>query len=330
MNKLISVIVPVYKVEKYIDRCINSIINQTYKNLEIILVDDGSPDNCPRIIDDYSQKDSRIKVIHKENGGLSSARNAGIEIATGDYIGFVDSDDYIRNDYFEILLENIMVTDADLSICRNKKFCENDEVFTEKLINIEAVYNKKQLLYELYKAPGVHECAWGKLYAKKIFDTIKFPVGRIYEDSSIMHEVYMNVNKAVFTNNELYFYLVDRNDSLMSSKYDIKKQNDNYLWLMERYEYLTKNVPEMKNVIGVGHIRNSITLLERTYTSNNYEIRNTDILKKLEEHIKFVLNDVDKNVLFDILDNYKLACLFLYLQDKEIYEKEIEALKKSR
>ena len=107
MNPMISVIVPIYNVEKYLARCVDSIVNQTYKNLEIILVDDGSPDRCPQMCDDYAEKDSRIKVIHKKNGGLSDARNAGMAVATGEYISFIDSDDWIETSMFELLLNNI-------------------------------------------------------------------------------------------------------------------------------------------------------------------------------------------------------------------------------
>ena len=114
-NPKISVIVPVYKVEKYLDKCVESIVNQTYKNLEIILVDDGSPDNCPAMCDEWAEKDERIRVIHKENGGLADARNAGMDIATGDYIGFVDSDDWIEPNMYEVLLKNALKYDADIS-----------------------------------------------------------------------------------------------------------------------------------------------------------------------------------------------------------------------
>ncbi len=121
LGEKISVIVPIYKVEEYLHRCIDSIINQTYTNLEIILVDDGSPDNCPMICDEYAKKDSRIRVIHKKNGGLSDARNAGLEIATGEYIGFVDSDDWIHKDMYHILYKNIIEKDADIAECSIKK-----------------------------------------------------------------------------------------------------------------------------------------------------------------------------------------------------------------
>ena len=114
MNPLISVIVPIYNVEKYLARCVDSIVNQTYKNLEIILVDDGSPDRCPQMCDDYAEKDSRIKVVHKKNGGLSDARNAGMAVATGEYISFIDSDDWIETSMFELLLNNIFQYDCEI------------------------------------------------------------------------------------------------------------------------------------------------------------------------------------------------------------------------
>ena len=126
MQPLISVIVPIYNVEKYLDRCVGSIINQTYKNLEIILVDDGSPDNCPQMCDDYAKKDSRIKVVHKENGGLSDARNAGMKVATGEYVSFIDSDDYISLDFYETLLETIVDNDSDIVECSVVKFYEDN------------------------------------------------------------------------------------------------------------------------------------------------------------------------------------------------------------
>lgn len=330
MNNLISIIVPVYKVEKYLPKCINSIINQTYKNLEIILVDDGSPDNCPNMIEEYARNDKRIKIIHKENGGLSSARNAGLEIATGDYISFVDSDDYVRRDYIEILLNNLKNANADISICKNKKFSEGEEIIINEVSDVE-IYNKKQLIYELFKFGAVHECAWGKLYAKKLFDNIRFPIGRIYEDSSIMHEIYNNVEKAVYTNNELYYYLVNRSDSIMGNTYSAKKQHDNYLFIIERQEYLLKNLPELRDLATAGFIRNSITVFERTYTmGDSDELKNNEIMIELEKIVRNELAKVDKNVLAEILDTYKLASLYLFLQNKNVYAKAIKELKESR
>ena len=151
MEDLITIVVPVYKVEKYIDRCVTSILNQTYKNLQIILVDDGSPDNCGKICDEYAKKDNRIEVIHKENGGLSDARNAGINIAKGKYIAFVDSDDYVSNDYIEYMYKILKKENAKISICelqivwKNTKIEENIKIDenTDAEENLNSEKNKK-------------------------------------------------------------------------------------------------------------------------------------------------------------------------------------------
>ena len=145
MNELISIIVPVYKVEPYLNKCVDSIINQTYKNIEIILVDDGSPDNCGKICDDYTKKDSRIKVIHKKNGGLSDARNYGIEASIGDYIMFVDSDDYISANMCEILLKTAKKYNADIINCNFEEVFSN----AESRINRQAVNKNEEVFSNL-------------------------------------------------------------------------------------------------------------------------------------------------------------------------------------
>ena len=149
---LLSIIVPVYNVEKYIERCIKSILNQSFTNFELILVDDGSPDNCGKICDEYKKKDSRIKVIHKKNGGLSDARNAGIERAKGEYIAFVDSDDFINKYMYEILYKNAKKWDADISICNFKMVCENDRIDEDISVICEdaKVYGRNEALNKLY------------------------------------------------------------------------------------------------------------------------------------------------------------------------------------
>ena len=150
-NDLISIIIPVYKVEKYLEKCIESVLKQTYTNLQIILVDDGSPDNCGKICDEYAKKDSRIEVIHKANGGLSDARNVGISKAKGRYIGFVDSDDYIKEDI------------------RNKE-------------NGIREYSRLDILKEVLLDKNIQSYAWNKLYEKELFDEIKYPIGKKYEE----------------------------------------------------------------------------------------------------------------------------------------------------
>ena len=183
-NPKISVIVPVYKVEKYLDRCVESIVNQTYKNLEIILVDDGSPDNCPAICDAWANKDERIKVIHKENGGVSSARNRGIDAATGDYIGFVDSDDWIEPDMYELLADNAKKYDADISRCG---------YFVDWPDHIAQVGNGGILLYEdierrceMLRSYHLVSALWNKIYRRELFEEERLDESlRITEDWQI-------------------------------------------------------------------------------------------------------------------------------------------------
>ena len=210
-EKLISIVVPVYKVEQYLDRCVDSIVNQTYKNLEIILVDDGSPDNCPQMCDEWAKKDNRIKVIHKENGGLANARNTGIDICTGDYVLFVDSDDYIESDMVEFLLKLSLENDADVSRCGFYfDYSDGRDVsqFTDCSIKF---LDKTEAIIDLATS-GFGGTAWNKLYKKDIIKT------HLYDKSDgcsedIMHNfrVYQDVSKIVFCDEPKYHYVLRKN-----------------------------------------------------------------------------------------------------------------------
>ena len=206
-EELISVIVPVYKVEAYLNKCIDSIISQTYKNLEIILVDDGSPDNCPKICDEYAKKDKRIKVIHKKNGGLSDARNNGLRIATGKYIGFVDSDDYIDDGMYEYLYSLIKKYDADISTCGYRNFGEYE--YDDLVPKEEMCIDKIEALKKLSEDAIVKNYAWNKLYKKELFidNNIEYPVGVIMEDVATTYKLFELCNKIVIGNNIFYNYL---------------------------------------------------------------------------------------------------------------------------
>ena len=180
-SPLVSVIVPIYMVEKYICECVNSIILQSYKNLEIILVDDGSPDRCPEICDEYAKQDSRIKVIHKPNGGLSDARNAGIEIAEGEYLSFVDSDDVIHHEMIEVLMQPLIENkELKMSACQCLYFNDGDIFDTTQEIKPMVIID-----YNVFFTKKLWVTAWGKIYKKELFREIKYPVGRIHEDEFI-------------------------------------------------------------------------------------------------------------------------------------------------
>lgn len=217
MNQpILSIIVPVYNVQDYLDTCIKSLISQTYERIEIILVDDGSTDDSGRICDRYADLDSRIQVIHKENGGLSDARNLGIEIAKGEYVGFVDSDDWISTKMYEVLLKNLEVSKADIAVC------ERVAVYPDRMEDCGGtdsicVMNQEESLDILYANKKYGSYACNKLFRKELFKSIRFPKGRLFEDIYIMHELFGLANHVVFIDTGLYFYL-QRPNSIVNSK----------------------------------------------------------------------------------------------------------------
>ncbi len=239
----ISIIVPVYKVEKYLNRCIDSILAQSFPDFELILVDDGSPDKSGKICDDYAAKDSRIKVIHKENGGLSSARNAGLDMAAGSYVGFVDSDDWIDSDMYKVLYENIVSTNSDISECcfvRVKSDSPQSSIQTTERI----VLSGNEALIELYSANfyGSVVCV-NKLYRKDLFEKLRFPVGKINEDQYLTPKLYHQSDKIVFTNYIGYFYYCNEN-SITQSQFSLKKLDAVYSYRDTRNYYIHNNLKE--------------------------------------------------------------------------------------
>lgn len=224
MEHLVSVIVPIYNVEQYLVRCIESILGQTYQNLEIILVDDGSPDGCGIICDSYAQKDNRIQVIHKANGGLSDARNAGLEVATGEYILLVDSDDWIHRQMVEVLLKAAVQNGCELSICNYQYAYENheyqDEVFhTDELLEKKQLVGKKQaqeIYFEYPDKRNEYIVAWNKLYHKRLFEKIRYPKGKVHEDEYTTFKLLHEAEGICEIDVPLYYYFV-REDSIMST-----------------------------------------------------------------------------------------------------------------
>ena len=269
MEKLISVIVPVYNVEEYVEKCVLSIINQTYKNLEIILVDDGSTDNSGKICDEIAIKDNRIKVIHKKNGGLSDARNVGIDIAKGDYLGFVDSDDYIDPDMYSILLNNMNLTFSDISTC-GRVIVNNESYKIEYTDNITKCLTNNEAIKDLFVENNfVYHAAWDKLYKRELFDKIRFPVGRLFEDAAIMYRIFELAKKIVSTKKQLYYY-VQRQGSISNCDYNKKKiihQFENRINSIKYYKKL--NNPLMKTYACTWNMRNVYLLWKIAYDFND-------------------------------------------------------------
>ncbi|OTP26705.1 glycosyltransferase family 2 protein [Enterococcus mundtii] len=201
----ISIIVPVYNVEKYLRNCVDSILNQTFKNFELILVDDGSLDDSGKICDEYVKKDKRVRVLHKENGGLSSARNAGIEYAHGRYLGFIDSDDYIEPDMYELLYNNMVHEDADLSICGIYDVYEGKEPI--KKTRIKEIVPSDEALLLILQGNIISVHAVNKLYKKELFNNLRYPVGKYHEDSFIIVDLLDNCKKVAIDSTQKYYYV---------------------------------------------------------------------------------------------------------------------------
>ena len=217
---LISVIVPVYKVEKYLDKCVQSIVNQTYKNLEIILVDDGSPDNCGAICDVWAEKDSRIKVIHQRNQGGGAARNAGLDIASGEWIGFVDSDDYIAPEMYEHL-KSILDTGADIAECC---FLEttNDNVALDSGKGIWEYYTVSDAMRRHLDDKIFRQLIWNKLYRRESVGDIRFPVGKKIDDEFFTYRVIANCRKLAHSDRRMYAYR-QQADSVMHQSFSLER-----------------------------------------------------------------------------------------------------------
>ena len=205
---LISVIIPVYKVENCLSRCIESVLAQTYTNLEIILVDDGSPDRSGEICEEYAKKDNRIRVIHKANGGQSSARNAALKLVRGKYIGFVDSDDYLESDMYETLYNGLLLNDAEIAVCGFIKVFEDGHQEIENAFKNSEILRGEELLnvFLADEKIGSHPC--NKLFSANLFSSVEFPAGRVYEDLAIMHKVFHLATSVVCLAENKYYYCI--------------------------------------------------------------------------------------------------------------------------
>ena len=235
----ISVIVSVYNVQAYVEKSVNSICNQTYKNLEIILVDDGATDNSGKICDELAIKDSRIRVIHKQNGGLSSARNEGIKIATGEYIAFVDGDDWIDEDMYEGMMSAMLNHDADIAICNYKEISQKGiwDTSTDEVVVFEGRETLKVFIEEDVRFQ-IQNAAWNKLYKRSLMGDLRFPEGKIFEDIVYTTKLLAKSGKAVYINKAYYNYIFDRSDSIMNSKKVERLLTDQVPAYKEKGEFL--------------------------------------------------------------------------------------------
>lgn len=305
---MISIIVPIYNVEKYLRKCVDSLINQTYQNIEIILVDDESPDNCPKICDELAKKDHRIKVIHKKNGGLSDARNCGLKIAKGKYVMFVDSDDYVSNTMVEDLVKLKEKNNAQISICNRIYVDENgNEKYKYQDNDKTLIMNREESLVELCSFRSFDMSAWAKLYDISLFKDIEFPVGKLCEDYYIMYKLFDKCNKIVYTSKAGYYYL-QRNGSITKTN---KRILMDYIYAAkEQLEFIEKKYPSNIHVYARTAYALSFTTVYNQCLYNGYKLEKEKI-KDFKTKMKPYLIDIKHNKSISLIRKIQIH-LFIY------------------
>ncbi len=317
-DKLISIIVPIYKVEKYLKKCIESIMAQTHKSIEIILVDDGSPDKCGDICEEYAKKDSRIKVIHKVNGGLSDARNAGLAIAKGEYIGFVDSDDYVANDMFETLYNLSETYNADISIVSFYELIEDRVIGVMDSGELE-ILDKTEGMKQLLEDNKIQSYAWNKLFKRKLFENMKFPTGKNFEDIATTFLLFEKSDIIVRKETPKYYY-IRREDSIVGQRTP-KTYMDYMDVLLDKYLYIYKNNKELREYNEYNYVISMVwlyTILVR-YDINELFPKYNELFLTVEE----IMNK-DGEFIWSKLDYYNKALLYMMLLDKETSREAIK------
>lgn len=244
METAISVIVPIYRVEKFLPQCIESVLNQTFTDFELILVDDGSPDRCPAICDEAAERDARVRVIHQANAGLSAARNAGIEAAHGAWLSFVDSDDYIAPQFYEKLYQTAQRTDADCVMCSVQNVDESGKLIDSALMRVaDEVKTGREVLRKIGRDDVTpYLTAWNKLYRRKLFNTLRYPAGRQNEDVFVFAELFCQVQRAVCVAEPLYFYR-KRIGSIMNSVVTLRNLDEMWAYV-NCFEHLQQDDEE--------------------------------------------------------------------------------------
>lgn len=279
--KLISVIIPVYNTEQYLVRCIDSVLHQTCKRLQIILIDDGSSDDSGKICDSYREKDDRIEVIHQKNSGQSAARNAGLKIAKGELFGFVDSDDYIEPDMYEKLYRGLQDYPASIACCGRIDLYEKRRKPQQRFAFPEMkFYGKKEALKALCLYDGMDFAMWDKLIDARLFQNLKFPEGKIAEDIPVVYELYKRSRGVIHIGEAKYFYC-HRENSTSGGRFRLQKAND-VLFARDIYNNILSEFPTLK--------KEAEALLFRILVYQFYDVRNerkyTDRYIKIEKKLK--------------------------------------------
>lgn len=313
---MISVVVPIYNTGNYLVRCIDSVLQQTYSDIELILVDDGSTDNSGEICDAYQKKDRRIKVIHKKNGGLSEARNEGITCAKGEYIAFVDSDDYIAPNMLKILYDNLIEKNADISICNFWWIDEKEKMLETNGEDEKECFVDKDILKLLYNNDFEYNfsivVAWNKLYKRSLFKEIRYPIGKLHEDEFIIHKLLYQCKKIVYSTCKLYYYM--KHDEGITGNVNSKRIQDVWTALSERaFFFKTIDEKEMyddtqKNRL---YLAKSIILI----CEKNTFAQATITKKWMQQQMRQLIKDMKQK---KIIDNIQFAVQLVWSYQPQV------------
>lgn len=310
-NELISVIVPIYNVEKYLEKCVNSILKQTYVNLEIILVNDGSPDRCPEICEKLKKSDARIKVIHQKNGGLSRARNTGIDSAIGKYLVFVDSDDTIEPELVEKLYRCVKKYGVKMAVCGRKYVFEDGKTVNKVPCGIEEIFDFKDAIREMNKFFLFDMSATSKIFTKELFSNIRFPEGKLSEDYFIMYKLIDLSQKVAYISDPLYNYLQRTNSISRNTKI-----NHDFIEAAKvQMDYLDDKYPDLKQISHTAFASANLTVYD-FYIKNKVKCPT----EKKEEFRNNILNNMNYIESNETLSIEKKVQFKLFVKSFLIYD----------
>ncbi len=312
MNDLISVIIPIYNVEKYLTKCVESIIMQSYKNIEIILVDDGSPDKSGALCDEFAEKDKRITVIHQKNKGLSGARNSGLEIAKGEYILFIDSDDWIDKTFIETLYKNALEYSAEICV---PGFClsyENGRRINDSRVDNLTVYCTERalecFLFNGYLTP----CVASKLWKKSLWNDVKCPEGKLFEDQYTTYKLIAKADRIIYNPLVKYYYF-KREESIGHGSFG-QRTYDLLGGIKEEYEFVTSKYPTAISSMNVARAFWELVFVNIMINSEKYDVV---ILKEIQRRTKGCKDDIKK---CEYIDNVRKGQLLLFSYSIKLYK----------
>ena len=321
---LISIILPIYNIEAYLDRCMDAVLNQTYDNLEVLMIDDGSPDSCPAMCDAYALKDPRVKALHKENGGLSDARNDGIAHSTGEYIACVDPDDFIELDYIEYLYGLIEKYGTKMSLCQHITEYDNGSVRDhggkgDECLDIETCL--RRMLYH----DVIDTSAWAKLYHRSLFENVSYPKGKIFEDIGTTYALMMQCDEGIAVGYESKYHYLYHMNSIVNSSFSPRKFD-----LMEMTDKMARDVsaayPSLTKAVLRRRVYSRFSTLNQMLHAEGYDEERNKIIRFILHHRMDIMRDPlaphrDKAAMMLLFTNYKIYKAFWTAYQSRLFKK---------